>query len=379
MLTISLPGARIHRIAVSTFFFIAGISFSSWASRIPDIKEKLALSDAGLGSVLLALPIGLMIGLPLAGWSVTRFGSKAVATLAGVLYPLALVFLGLSGNIIQLVAGLFLFGMLGNLMNISVNTQAVGVESEYGRSIMSSFHGVWSLAGFAGAGVGYLMVLAKVSPYIHFSIVCAAMLVLVIAIHKHALPQDINKGSGKQSLFVKPDKAILILGLIAFACMACEGAMMDWSGVYFKTVLDAPGPLGFAAYMGAMATGRFVSDSLINRLGVKFMLRMSGIVIAAGLFTAILLPYVVPATIGILLVGFGVSSVVPMVYGLAGKSKTMSPGVALAAVSSISFFGFLLGPPLIGFIAEASSLRWSFALIAVLGLGTTLLANKVRV
>lgn len=380
-LTMSLPSARIHRIAVSIFFFIAGISFASWASRIPDIKEHLGLSDAGLGSVLLALPIGLMTGLPLAGWAVTRFGSKSVATLAAVLYPVALIFLGLSSSVVQLVIGLYFFGLLGNLMNISVNTQAVGVESEYGRSIMSSFHGVWSLAGFSGAGIGWLMVSAKVSPYIHFSIICAAMLLTVALIHKHALPQDANQTGPKQKLFAKPDKSIFILGLIAFACMACEGAMFDWSGVYFKNVVKAPENLtvlGYAAFMGTMATGRFVSDSFVTRFGVKPMLRMSGIIIATGLLTAIFFPFIVSATVGFLLVGFGVSSVVPTVYGLAGKSKTMSPGVALAAVSSISFFGFLLGPPVIGFIAQASSLQWSFALIAFLGLGTTLLAGKVK-
>jgi MFS family permease len=380
-LTMSLPTSRIHRIAVSIFFFIAGISFASWASRIPDIKDALHLSDAGLGSVLLALPVGLMTGLPLAGWAVTRFGSKAVATIGAILYPVALIFLGLSGSVVQLVIGLYFFGLLGNLMNISVNTQAVGVEAEYGRSIMSSFHGVWSLAGFTGAGIGWLMVSANISPYIHFSIICVLMLLLVIFIGKYLLPQDVGQSGEKQKFFVKPDKSILILGLIAFACMACEGAMFDWSGVYFKNVVKAPESLtvlGYAAFMGTMATGRFISDSLITRFGIRPMIRLSGVVIAAGLLTAIFLPYLVSATIGFLLVGFGVSSVVPTVYGLAGKSKTMSPGVALAAVSSISFFGFLLGPPVIGFIAEASNLQWSFALIALLGLGTTLLANKIK-
>jgi len=377
---LSLPTHRIHRIAVSIFFFIAGFSFASWASRIPNIKDKLHLSEAALGSVLFALPVGLMVGLPLAGWAVTRFGSKTMVIVAAILYPLTLTLIGLVPGFWELAIVLFFFGLFGNLFNISVNTQAVNVEAAYGRSIMASFHGMWSLAGFSGAGVGYLMVRAGIAPFGHFVFVCVLMLLAVLLVHKGAAPKDIGH-SGPPKLFVKPDAAILKLGLIAFACMACEGAMFDWSGVYFKNVVQVPEQsttLGYLAFMCTMAGGRFASDSLLTKYGTKPVLKMSGIVIATGLLTAIIFPYIVPATIGFLLVGFGVSGVVPTVYGLAGKSKTMSPGMALAAVSSISFFGFLLGPPVIGFIAQASSLQWSFALIAVLGFCTTLLAGTIK-
>lgn len=383
-LSIPLSNQRIYRAAVGVFFFIAGITFASWASRIPDIKEHLHLSDGGLGSVLFALPVGLMTGLPLAGWAVTKFGSKAAVTFAAILYPVTLIMLGLAGHVWQLVAGLFCFGILGNLFNISVNTQAVGVEAVYGRSIMASFHGMWSLAGFAGAGVGTLMVSAGVSPVVHFAIICAGMMLLALVANRFALPQDApapNKSKSKQKFFAKPDSAILKLGLIAFACMACEGAMFDWSGVYFKTIVHAPASqttLGYVAFMCTMAAGRFASDRLLTRFGIKPVLRASGILIATGLAIAIVLPHLFTSTLGFLLVGFGVSSVVPTAYGLAGKSKTMSPGLALAAVSSISFFGFLLGPPMIGFIAQATNLQWSFALIALLGLGVTFMAGKIK-
>ena len=379
LLPMHMPANRLNRIAVSVFFFIAGISFASWASRIPDIKEKMHLSDAGLGSVLFALPIGLMIGLPLAGWAVTRFGSKNTVTIATIFYPITLIFLGLATNIWQLATGLFFFGLWGNTLNISVNTQAVNVENNYGRSIMASFHGVWSLAGFAGAGLGTFMVSAGVHPFVHFAIICAAMLLLIVLFRPYAVEKDAGHAE-KQSLFVKPDRYILKLGLIAFSCMACEGTMFDWSGVYFKTVVKVPEAAttqGYVAFMCTMAIGRFTSDALLTKFGVKPVLRLNGIFIATGLMIAVLFPQIVPATIGFLLVGFGVSSVIPTVYGLAGKSKTMSPGIAIAAVSSISFLGFLMGPPLIGFIAQASSLQWSFALIALLGLGTTVLAGKV--
>jgi MFS family permease len=366
---------------VSALFFLAGITFASWASRIPHIKESLHLSDGGLGSVLFALPVGLMVGLPLAGWAVTTFGSKVTATFATVVYPLTLIILGLAAHVWQLAAGLFLFGIWGNMINISVNTQAVGVESLYGRSIMASFHGVWSLAGFTGAGVGALMVSFGVPPFAHFIVITSTMLLLVLIAHRYALATDSGPKNNKQKLFAKPDRDILILGLIAFCCMACEGAMFDWSGVYFRKIVEVPErstTIGYVAFMCTMATGRFISDRLLTRFGIKPILRTSGILIAAGIAIAVIFPYIITATLGFLLVGFGVSSVVPTVYGIAGKSKHMSPGMAIAAVSSVSFFGFLLGPPVIGFISEASNLKWSFAVMACLGFCTTLLAGKVK-
>lgn len=379
-LSISLPQNRTHRIAVSAFFFIAGLAFATWASRIPDIKLKLHLSDAGFGSVLFALPVGLMVGLPLSGWLVSKYGSRQMAIIASLFYPLILTLLGLADNAFQLICVLFFFGLTGNLFNISINTQAVGVESVYGRSIMASFHGVWSVAGFTGAFIGTFLISLGLTPFIHFCIICAASTLTVFVMYRYTLPQD-AASAGAQKIFVKPDKALLNLGVIAFCSMVSEGTMFDWSGIYFQKVVQVPKELttlGYVAFMSTMASGRFAGDWLTNRIGKKTMLQISGIIIAAGLLTAVIFPAIVTATIGFLLVGFGVSSVVPLVYGVAGKSKTMAPGVALAAVSSIGFLGFLIGPPMIGFISQAFNLRWSFTLIAVLGFCTTLLARKIK-
>ena len=372
--------SRIYRIATSVFFFVAGLTFATWASRIPDIQNKLHLSDAGLGGVLLALPVGLMAGLPLSGWLVGRFGSRQLVVAGALLYPLTLILLAIAGSTLQLSIGLFLFGLFGNLINIAMNTQAVGVETLYGKSIMASFHGLWSIAGFSGALIGTFFVSAGLSPLIHFSIVCGMAVLLVLISYKYTMPHD-NAGSKSQALFVKPDKRILILGLIAFCCMLCEGAMADWSGVYFKKVVQAPDSyttLGYLAFTSTMALGRFVGDWLVTKFGIKKMLQMSGIIITAGLLIAVIFPYLLTAAIGFFLVGFGVSSVIPIVFGSAGRSTTMSPSTALATVSTIGFLGFLIGPPVIGFIAQAINLRWSFTLIAILGFGTTLLAAKVK-
>ncbi len=375
---------RIHRIAVSIFFFIAGITSSSWASRIPDIKTRLQLSNAALGGVLFALPVGQLISLPLSGWLISRFGSRQLLIAASIFFPLTLILIPFAAATWQLIIILLFFGMWANLCNISMNTQAVEVEALYGRSIMASFHGLWSLAGFCGAAIGNFFVSNSVSPLIHFISIGFLVSILILSFYRYTLPVKpaaSKDESSKQKFFVKPDKFVWILGLIAFCCMICEGSMADWSGVYFQNIVQAPEKfitIGYVSFMATMATGRFLGDWMITRFGFQKILKFSGSLIASGLLIMILFPYLQTAVAGCLLVGVGVSCVVPMVYGLAGKSKTMPPQFALTSVSTISFVGFLLGPPVIGFIAQVSNLRWSFALIALLGLGTTLLAGKLK-
>ena len=336
-----------------------------------------------LGSVLFALPVGQLSAMALSGYLVSRYGSKLVLTVAALLYPAALVGLGAASSIGQLTLGLFLFGITANLCNIAVNTQGVGVERLYNRSIMASFHGLWSLAGFCGGLVSTLMVGYDIPPLMHFCIIYAVTFAVLVTMRGSMLPRDAKPADEKKpkKVFVRPDRYILLLGLIAFGSMACEGTMFDWSGVYFETVIRPPKELirlGYIAFMCTMACGRFTADRLVTRFGAIRVIRASGIVIATGLLLSVLFPHLTTATLGFLLVGFGTSSVVPLCYCLAGRSKTMLPGVALATVSTIGFFGFLLGPPVIGFIAHALNLRWSFALIALIGLTTTVAAPMLR-
>jgi MFS family permease len=378
-MSVNTLSKRTHRWSIGSYFFIAGITFASWASRIPNIKEKLQLNDAELGGILFALPAGSMVSLPISGWLVAKLGSRTVMLIAAIIYPLLLLLLGSASTTFILTILLFFFGLLGNMMNISVNTQAVAVEELYGRSIMASFHGIWSMAGFTGAAVGTLMISLGFDPLKHFSVISTVMILLAICMKFGRMPKDAVVGN--QPLFVKPDIVLLKLGLISFCCMAAEGTMFDWSGIYFQKIVEAPAglvTLGYSAFMGTMALGRFLGDGLVLRFGRKEILQGSGILIALGLLIAVFIPTLLFATIGFLLVGFGVSSVVPIVYSQAGKSEKMSPGMALAAVSSIGFFGFFIGPPLIGFIAEAFGLQWSFGIIALLGFGTTILAGITK-
>ncbi|MFN5427634.1 MAG: MFS transporter [Bacteroidota bacterium] len=366
------------RQSVSLLFFAAGLTFASWASRIPDVQELYQLGNGALGGVLFALPAGSLVSLPLWGWMIANYGSKRMVMAGLLIYPTLLCLIPFVSGIWQLWLLLFIFGMTGNLCNIAINTQAVGVEKGYGRSIMAGFHAIWSLAGFVGAAIGNLFMGWNTSLLTHFSVIAFTGILLLLV----ALPQMISGDGTKasRSTFVRPDRSLFILGCIAFCCMACEGTMFDWSGVYFQKVLRVPKDqvaLGYAAFMCTMAGGRFMGDWFINRLGSKSILLVSGLLITAGLLLSVLFPYIIPATIGFMLVGLGVSSVVPVVYSTAGNTSRMAPSVALATVSSIGFIGFLIGPPIIGFIAELLSLRWSFTFIALLGLGTSWFAGRI--
>jgi MFS family permease len=371
---------RAHRVAVSAFFFLFGFVFASWASRIPAIQQKLGLSETQLGFVLFSLPVGLLVSLPISGWFVAKKGSKKVACFAAICYAIILVIIGLTSSRLQLMAILFTFGLAGNMGNISFNTQAVAVEALYKRNIMASFHGVWSLAGFTGAAFGTFMTGVGFDPAFHFLIVLTIAIAILLASWRYLVTNDI-KSSENAPLFAMPSKSLLTLGLIAFCSMLCEGAMFDWSGIYFKKVVMAKPSLvgaGYTAFMSTMALSRFVADYFTFKYGFKRIIQVSGLFIMTGLLLAVLLPTFYTAVAGFLLVGIGVSSVVPLVYSAAGKSKLMSPGIALASVSTISFFGFLFGPPLIGILAGISSLRLSFAVIAFMGLCVSILATVAK-
>jgi MFS family permease len=378
--SLSLPPRRLHRIAVGAFFFLAGLCFSSWASRIPNIQQQLHLDNAALGGVLLGLPVGLLTSLPLAGWLVARFGSRPIAISAALLYAGTLPVLGMAAAAWQLVVCLFCFGMFGNLLNISINTQAVGTEALYGRTIMASYHGLWSLAGFSGALLGTAFISLGWIPWRHFIVITCLAAGMVAILARHLLVNDTGMNANRP-IFVRPDRSLIQLGIIAFCSMICEGAMFDWSNVYFQKIIFPPkalAGLGLTAFMSTMASGRFLGDWLATRWGIRCMLELSGTLTATGLLLAIVFPRLLPATIGFLFVGAGVSSVIPLVYSSAGRSKVLSPGVALAAVSTIGYLGFLFGPPFIGFIAQASSLRVSLGLIGCLGAIIAVMGGKLK-
>lgn len=372
---------KVRRIALSGFFFFTGICFASWASRIPDIKMQLGLNDAELGALLLFLPIGTFLGIPISGSITSIYGSNRILKIAAVVYPLSLVLIGTISNTWQLACYLFLFGMAGNLYNVSVNTQAAVLSKLYDKSIISTFHGFWSLAGFVGGLVGGLFVAKQILPLHQFIVVAFISICYLFIAHSYLMPSEKNK-QPLLKMWNKPSPLILQFGFIALGNMICEGMMFDWSGIFFQKVVVVSNEfrtLGYISFMACMTIGRMFSDILINYWGARKQLMFSGLLVTIGLVFAVALPGIILSTIGFMLVGFGVSSVIPTIYGTVGRAA--EPGqtsIALASVSSIGFFGFLIGPPIIGFLSQAIGLRWAFLSISLLGMATFFQSYRLR-
>jgi MFS family permease len=370
---------RLRR-ANAVYFFISGFGYSSWTSRIPGIKESLKLNDAHFGTLLFMMPVGLILMMPFTGKLLDHFKSRTIMLTGTLMYNGVLACLGFSGYTWVLGIALFFFGSSRNLMNLSINAQAIGVQALYSKSIMSSFHAVWSMAGFAGAAIGYLMVTLNVLPAWHLLGVSLILTTITLYYYRDALDQQPDH-KHKRSIFSLPPKGMLIFSLICFASMACENTMYDWSGIYIRQVLHGSkgiATIAFVVYMVAMTTGRLIGDRMADRFGIQRVLAVSGFLITIGFLIIVLSPLIPVTLFGYLLAGFGVSCVVPFVFSLAGKIPMSNPGAALASISSLGYLGFLLVPPMIGYVAQATSLRVSFAIIAVMGLLMVRLSMRIK-
>lgn len=372
---------QFRRIILSGYFFLTGICFASWASRIPDIKTHLGLSDGAFGAFLFFLPIGSFLGIPISGSLTAKYGSKTMVSIAAVLYPMTLINISFANNTSYLAVALFLFGMIGNMFNVSVNTQATSLSKLFEKSIISRFHGFWSLAGFAGGLLGGFFVAQSISPFQQFISIAIVGWIFLFATRKYLMPNE-KSTAPISKMWSKPSPLLFQFGLVAMSNMICEGMMFDWSGLFYKDVVkvsDAWRTTGYICFMACMTTGRMFADTLINYWGARKQLMLSGLVVSLGIIIAVLHPHIITSSIGFMLVGFGVSSVIPTVYGTVGRNA--APGqasIALASVSSIGFFGFLIGPPIIGFLSQAVGLRAAFFTISILGIVTFLQAHRLK-
>lgn len=356
-----------QRVSLSVFFFLSGVCFSSWASRIPTIKTNFNFNEAELGTLLLLMPISSLIGLPLSGWLVSRFDSRIPLAAGFTLLALSMILIGFSTNTVLLATGIALFAFSLRILNISMNTQALTLQKLFEKKINGSFHGLWSTGGIAGVGFSTLLVAMNADITVHLLII-AVLTLLVTAISWRYLITNDRTTTGNKLTLSRPDPYIVYLGIIVFFSAICEGGMFDWSGVYFKEVVgEELFTLGYLLFMIFMAMSRFASDYLLDRIGMSASYLMSTLLIVSGITLAVLYPSFWPALIGFCLVGFGTASVIPMTFLLAGNSKKYSAGMAISLISTYSIVGMLIGPALIGYLAHAFQLRYAFITFAFAG------------
>ena len=389
---LAYPKERI-RYAVLSFFLAQGLCFSSWASRIPDVKAMFDVYDVFYwGLVLFLIPVGKFVAIPLAGFLVSRLGSRIMVQASVFGYALSLFLIGAVSSIYALGACLFFFGVFWNMCDISLNTQGIVIERLFGRTIMASFHGGWSLAACLGAVIGFFMIMAGVPPFIHFS-VSALLILLIILCGRRYLQDDrvrqfeeveVKEEKGQKetpallSFIRKPELILIQFGLAGLFGLIVESAMFDWSGLYFESVLQVPKSLqiGFLVFMVMMTVGRFLANWAYGRLGKQRVLQLAGAFTFIGFFVSALLGgvfdnmilKVVVNSLGFMLVGLGISCVVPTIYSLVGAKSHTPVGIALTILSSISFVGSLVAPVLIGAISKAFDLEYAYLVVGVLGL-----------
>ncbi len=373
------PRVRTARWAVAAMFLVNGALLANWVARIPAVQQRLGLSAGALGIALLGMAIGALAAFPVTGLLIAHYGSRRVTTGAALVYCAAVPLPGLAPSLPLLMVALIALGAGNGAMDVAMNAQGVAVEARYGRPIMSSFHGLWSVGGFAGALVGGVAAGAGIAPFPHLLGAAVVLVIAALIASRWLLPVAADAHSGAPA-FARPTRALLGLGVVAFCSALGEGAMADWSAVFLHTSLATSAAFAAAGYAGfslAMTAGRLSGDRLTHRFGPVVLVRAGGLLAAVGLGVALVVGRAGPAVAGFALVGAGLSLVAPLVYSRAGRTPGVSAAAALAAVATMGYTGFLLGPPIIGAVAQALSLRDALGIIVLLGLAIAALARNV--
>ena len=302
----------------------------------------------------------------------------------GLAYALAMPLLALAPSLPLLFLALVLFGAANGGMDVAMNARGVEAERGVGRPILGSLHGFFSLGGFAGAAMGGGVAALGLAPLAHFGLVAAASVLSVLAATRALTPdahqEEDAKGEGAPAFALAP-RALWGLGAVAFCAAVGEGAMADWSALYLSGSLATSAgtaALGYAVFSLAMLVGRFAGDPMVVRFGAVAMVRAGGLVAALGLGLGLLANTPPAAMVGFGAVDLGLPAVAPVVYGTAGNHPSIPRGPAVAAVATMGYSGFLAGPPVLGFVAEASSLRLALAAVVVLGAAIVVLSGAVR-
>jgi len=369
------------RIAVKLLFFINGFVHANLAARFPRVQEIFSIDNGTLGIVLLSSSLGALLAMPFTGWLIIRNGSRRITIVAVFLYCLFVPLVPVMTGIYGLALVFFIMGITAGMLDVSMNAQAVMVEQQYRKPIMTSFHALFSIGMVAGAGCGALFVKLQTTLLVHLCVVIALSLLGAAWARYHLIHDRPKEKVAEVPAFRLPNAAMVSIGVIAFCCMLGEGAMADWSTNFMEKISGASkalAPIGLSSFALAMTIGRFFGDSVRARLGDTKLMIYLGIIATLGLTITLVFihPYITIA--GLFITGLGLSSIVPIAYSIAGNTKDLSPGVGLAMVTTVGYAGFLFGPPIIGFIADWQSLRLALGVVAVLFVVMTLLGARYK-
>ena len=375
MNTSTLPDTPAHRNPAAgraeqhstrLLFLLAGFSAAAWASLVPVAKAATGVNEGQLGLVLLCLGIGSLLAMPVSGVVSTRHGCRKVLMVCGVALCACLPLLASVQNVFTLAAALFFFGAMIGIFDCVMNIQAVIVERDSKRPLMSGFHGFYSLGGLLGAATTSTIMDLGVSPFATVSAIALAGVLLLMGIRRHVLPYG-NPAEGPP--FALPRGEVLFLGMLCMTVFLVEGSMMDWSAVMLAENHGMPvaqAGYGFAAFSLTMTFGRLTGDRIVARVGRRSVVTVGGLLAMGGILLATLVPLWQAALLGYAMVGLGCSNIVPVLFTAVGRQTSMPQSVAVPAMSTLGYAGVLAGPAAIGFIAHHSSLPMAFLLVAAL-------------
>jgi len=347
-------------------FAIMSLLFGTWITRIPDIQSQTGLGEGALGLALLGMPIGALAIMPFLGTLTGRFGTGKVTFYASLSYCLAMALPGLTYNFWSLALTLVFVGMTSGAMDVAMNAAAAEVEQRDNRNIMSTCHAFFSFGGMLGAGIASLVAGWGLSARYHLWIMVGLMLLMSLVFRRSWLNVGQGKSGGHQ--WVWPTRPVLVLAAIGFCVLMSEGAIADWSAIYLKKTLQGDAfisGLGFAGFSMTMALGRLYGDILIPKWGGRKIVLWGALISTLALAMVVALPSPLAAIVGYTIAGLGLSCIVPIIFGAGAHVPGMSPGAGIAAIASMGYAGFMVGPPLIGFLAEAYGLRIGMAAIGL--------------
>ncbi len=366
-------------LAVAAAFAVNSCLFGLWASRIPEVQHKLALSEGELGLALLGMPLGAVALMPLMGWVTEKIGAGKALLLATIAYSIAISLPPWANSLYGLLATLVLVGLSNGAMDIAMNVAGTAVEKQYRVSILSTCHSFFSFGGMVGALMGSMT--AGLSFGVEGLLLIGGVLGLIFALLVRGFFTGITHWKSTAAVYAWPSKGLLLLALIGFCLMLGEGAMADWSAVYLRKVTHASpsvAGLGYAGFSLAMGIGRLYGSEVSARLSTRTILIWGSLVAAGGLVLALLAGEPLLAVAGFSLAGLGYACLVPILYSAAVALPGLVPGSSIAAIAGAGYAGFLLGPALIGLVAQATSLQGGLSLVALLAVLAALSAVKVH-
>ena len=367
--------------AVAAMFVLNGALFGIWASRIPRVVDRHDLSSGDLGVLLLLLAAGAITAFPLSGRFSDKIGAAKVTWGVAFGYTGSLFLIALSPSYGAVAVSLFIFGATHGAMDVAMNAWAGEVQRRMARPVMSSFHAMFSVGAGLGAGSGFVAASNGVDIAPHFFFAGTLIAAMTLVIGKIDWVSDAQNGTSSTPVFMLPKGPLFAVGIVAFCAALGEGGMADWSAIFLVLTTgasEAKAALGYAVFSTSMVAMRFLGDRVTHRLGAVTAARLAGITAAIGVLCAVVSGTYAMSLVGFALMGIGYALIIPLAFSRAANDPDLAPGVAIASVSTLGYGGMLLGPPLIGFVSQATSIRFAFLILAVLAILIVVLSNAVK-